>query len=78
MKLTKIAELELAGDSYHLARNGHFKLVEKAAEDVYGTVSYKEVPYKDFDPELIDAILDALGEKIVQLQSARDMRRDPE
>jgi hypothetical protein len=81
-KLTKIAEAELGGQRYDIARNGeHCHLVVEDGEDAYGKPIHRRVALEKAVPEgLLQALLDAYGEALVALRSAKDMnlKRGPE
>lgn len=79
-KLTKIAEISLCGQTYHIAKNGNFSLVEPAGPDAYGTEIYAQfnIPTDGFDRDFCQALLDALGDALVSLRSSRDLHKGVE
>lgn len=76
-KLQKIGSITILGKEYDVAKNGSYCLVEIAGEDAYGhPIAQRRVLHAHHDlPDVAQALLDALGEKMVSLQGQRDLRR---
>lgn len=89
-KLTRVVEIELAGEKYVIAKNGGYQLTRVAGVDPFG-VEFHEVvkPYeythpvnehdkakqRYFVPERVEALIDKLGEALASLERARDLRQ---
>lgn len=94
MKLTKVAEISLAGVKYDVAKNGeHFHLVRADGEDAYGEPRAVRVGLESFlirQPtgqaarltearlDNAQALLDALGEALVALRASRAINLRPD
>lgn len=82
MKPHPIAVVELAGQSYEVARNGGFALVEEAGTDYYDNPIKREVDLASLfalHPKKAEALLKALvnayGEALVKLGHAENFRK---
>lgn len=78
--LRKIAEIEILGQRYDLARNGRFALVEPREDDAYGRPVSREINLRQWlnskdTVEKFQALLDLLGESVTKLQAVGDLRR---
>jgi hypothetical protein len=85
MPLKKVAEVEICGERFDLAKNGRFTLV-RTSPDAYGEPRGEEVdlqgylhtpvrePGQAYPVERFRAVLDLLGEAYQALASARSMR----
>ncbi|HKV10740.1 MAG TPA: hypothetical protein VJ725_21545 [Thermoanaerobaculia bacterium] len=81
-RLQKVAEVELAGERFDIAKNGGFHLVRAGSLDAYGRPFATPVDVEDYLYDSGDgfvhakaqALLDALGEALVKLQGQRDLR----
>jgi hypothetical protein len=80
--LTKVAEIELLGQRFDLAKNGRFTLCREEW-DAYGRPIATEVPLTvdslrggraASEMDVLQALLDALGDATQRLQSHRDAR----
>jgi hypothetical protein len=86
-KLTRVAEIELDGDKYVLAKNGGYCLTRSAGEDAFGTEYFEVVSAHDyghytseggawrFAPDRVQALIDKLGDALSSLERARDLRQ---
>lgn len=77
-KLQRIAEIELNGRKFDVARNGHYRLVEEAGRDAYDNPIYREAIDTGWSLDecknAIDGLVDLLGDALTRLQSQRDSR----
>jgi hypothetical protein len=80
-KLQKICDLELAGETLELAKNGQYRLVRQNGLDAYGRPIAFAVdlddwlhPGGEFLPPRAQALVDALGDLTVRLRQQRDAR----
>ena len=80
-KLQKICDLELAGESLELARNGSFRLVRQNGLDAYGRPIAEVVDLQawlvlggDFVAVRAQALVDVIGDLTVRLRQQRDAR----
>lgn len=74
--LRKIAEIKIGEQTYDLARNGAFALVEPTEDDAYGRPVARVVRLDGFvSVERFQAVLNLLGDAIVRQQSVDDLRR---
>ena len=84
--LQRVGEIELAGGTYDVAKNGeHYHVVEISIDD-YGRPSAVKLSLfeasalfsADGWAALAEALLDALGEKMVSLEGRRAMQHPRE
>ena len=87
--LRKVAEIEILGKRYDIARNGSYALVEPRGIDAYGSAIFEEVDLvkwlapqglntevqKDATDRKLRALLDLLGDALTKLQGIGDLRR---
>jgi hypothetical protein len=81
--LRKVAEIELCGERFDLARNGRFELVRNLPPDAYGRAVAVAVEAGDLlsrEPSAagaryIDALVQLTGELLVKLQGQRDLQQ---
>lgn len=81
LKLQKICDLELAGETLELARNGSFRLVRQNGLDAYGRPIAEVVDLEawlvlggDFVETRAQALVDVIGDLTARLRFARDAR----
>jgi cytochrome b involved in lipid metabolism len=77
-RLQRIAEIEINGKKYDLAKNGQFRLVEAKGKDAYGSQVFQVVSYRHYSSDIlalyVDGLLDLLGDALTRLQTQRDSR----
>jgi hypothetical protein len=78
--LQKVAEIDLLGTKFDLAKNGHFTLCT-VGSDAYGRPMARAVGAREYlstvDPvQAFQSLLDILGDTVQRLQTHRDARLD--
>lgn len=81
-KLRKVAEVEILGERYDVARNGRYRLVCEIGKDDYGQPINQALLGGDFSGagemwNFCEALIDCLGEALEKLQgheAARERR----
>lgn len=79
-KLRKVAEIELAGVRYDVAKNGHYRLVHEVSRDDYGNPVYRALVGGSFSDvgkmwKFTEALIDCLGEALEKLKAFEDARK---